>query len=251
MKTSRRKFIQTSAIAGVAGWLPQSAPASEARPDLRAEEIAKRHAIVRDVPGPNFFEGMLLGNGDVGVCAEVRPDALGIHVGKSDCWDIRVSQDIARYVLTFDELLKLWKRASEEAKRMGKPDMLYLESNIGFFRAYAQKVASSYRKRWPRPWPCGTVWIHWDPRWVHAGKQTLDPSTGLYTLHLAIQEFRKASRTVTVSVFVDWATGLVSVSTDAPAPFYSVCYDPEIDEPRPRSKRSRETAPGNASSSGN
>jgi len=36
---------------------------------------------------------MLLGNGDVGACVVVRPDALGIHIGKNDCWDIRVSED--------------------------------------------------------------------------------------------------------------------------------------------------------------
>ena len=49
-------------------------------------------------PGPTFFEGMLLGNGDVGVCALVRPDALGLHFGKNDCWDIRVSEDIPERV---------------------------------------------------------------------------------------------------------------------------------------------------------
>jgi len=229
MKTTRRKFIAVSAVAGMAGWLPKPAMASGEDRELRADEIANRHLMVRNVPGPNFFEGMLLGNGDVGVCAEVRPDALGIHVGKSDCWDIRVSEDIARDVLAFDELLKLWKRASEEAKRQGKPGMLSLEYNIGFFRAYTDKVASSYGKPWPRPWPCGTVCIHWDPRWVHAGKQVLDPSNGLFTLELAIHEMDKEPRSVTVSAFVDWVTGLVSVSTDGRVPFYSICYYPEID----------------------
>jgi len=42
---------------------------------------------------------MLLGNGDVGACVVVRPDALAIHIGKNDCWDIRVSEDIADHVL--------------------------------------------------------------------------------------------------------------------------------------------------------
>jgi alpha-L-fucosidase 2 len=238
MKTTRRKFIATSAIAGMAGWLPKPAAASQEGQALRAEEIAQRHLIVRDVPGPNFFEGMLLGNGDVGVCAEVRPDALGLHVGKSDCWDIRVSEDIARHVLTFDELLKLWKRASEEAKRLGKPGMLSLEDNISFFREYTKKVASSYSKPWPRPWPCGTVWIHWDPRWVHVSKQVLDPSNGFFRLALAIHELDKEPRSVTVSTLVDWDTGLLSVSTNAPVPFSSVSYYPEVDR-QPRYSRDR------------
>ena len=77
---------------------------------------------MRDLPTPNFFEGMLLGNGDIGVVATVRPDALGLHIGKEDSWDIRVSEDHAQHVLTFKELMKLWERASAEAKRQGKPD---------------------------------------------------------------------------------------------------------------------------------
>ena len=229
MKTSRRKFMQTSLAATTAGYLPKSTSASEGDPVLRAKEIARKHQIVRSIPGPNFFEGMLLGNGDVGVCAEVRPDALGLHVGKSDSWDIRVSEDIARYVLTFEELLKLWHRASEVARQEGKPDMLFLEGNVDFFREYREKVISSYGMPWPRPWPCGTVWIHWDPRWVHVGRQVLDPSNGLFTLELGIHEIDQEPRTVTVNSFVDWETGLISVSTNAHVPFESVCYYPDLD----------------------
>jgi alpha-L-fucosidase 2 len=229
VKTTRRKFMQTSLVATAAGYLPRSASASGGDPMLRAEEIAKRHRIVKDLPGPNFFEGMLLGNGDVGVCAEVRPDALGLHVGKSDSWDIRVSEDVERYVLTFDELLKLWRCASEAAKQQGRPDMTFLASNIDFFREYAEKVASSYRKPWPRPWPCGTVWIHWDPRWVHPGRQVLDPSNGLFTLELGIHEPNREPRALTLSSLIDWDTGLVSVSTDSSFPVHSVCYYPDLD----------------------
>ncbi len=229
MKTTRRRFMQASIAATAAGCLPKSASASGDDRVLRAEEIAKRHQIAKDVPGPDFVEGMLLGNGDVGVCVEVRPDALGLHVGKSDSWDIRVSEDIERYVLTFEELLRLWHRASAAARKEGRPDMLFLESNIGFFREYTEKVASSYSMPWPRPWPCGTVWIHWDPRWVHAGRQVLDPSNGLFTLQLTVHELNQEPRTVTASSFVDWDTGLISVTTDGHIPIYSVCYYPDID----------------------
>ena len=229
MKTTRRKFMQTSLAATAAGYLPKSGLAAENAPPLRAEEIARRHLIVKNIPGPNFFEGMLLGNGDVGVCAEVRPDALGFHVGKSDSWDIRVSEDIAPHILPFQQVLDLWHRASEAAKNQGKPDMLFLASNIDFFNEYVQKVVTSYRMPWPRPWPCGTVWIHWDPRWVHPGRQVLDPSNGLFTLELNIHEMNHEPHTVTVSSFVDWETGLLSVSTNAPAPFMSVDYYPDVD----------------------
>ncbi|GEM_PF-230378 len=242
MKPTRRQFLQTSALATVAGSLPAS-PATAATPaaspalpatrqnsTLDAFQIARQHNIQRNVPGPDFFEGMFLGNGDIGVCAVVRPDALGLHIGKNDSWDIRVSEDIEKEVLTFQDILKLWQRASDEAKRLGKPDLLYLESNIPFFRDYTQKVESSYRKPWPRPWPCGTVWIHWDPRWVHAGSQRLDPADGLFTLDLALNEAGQPPRAATVSTFVDWATGLISISTNGPVPLLSVDYYPDLDE---------------------
>ena len=139
MKTNRRRFLQATAATATAGVLPaEMRPISDSA-NLDGFQIAKRHAIVHDLPTPDFFEGMLLGNGDIGVCITVRPDALGLHLGKEDSWDIRVSEDHYQHVLPFDELLKLWERASEEAKRQGKPDMLDLEHNIDFFRDYTAK----------------------------------------------------------------------------------------------------------------
>src|SRR5579883_3065807 len=181
MKTTRRRFLQTSAVASAAGFMPR--PALEAAKDavLQPSQIARRHSIIRDIPTPNFFEGMLLGNGDVGVCVVVRPDALGLHLGKNDCWDIRMSEE--QQVVPFAELLQMWRRASEEAKRQGKPETTFLEDNIDFLREYSQKT-TSYGKPWPRVWPCGTLWVHWDPRWVKPGVHVLDPSNGLFTLDL-------------------------------------------------------------------
>ena len=139
MRTNRREFLQTSALASLAAVhsIPGVAQdgiegiSTDAR--LNASEIARRHMIVRDTPSPSFFDGMLLGNGDVGACVVVRPDAVAIHIGKNDCWDIRVSEDITDHVLPFREVLQLWQRASEEAKKMGKPDMLYLETRVPVF----------------------------------------------------------------------------------------------------------------------
>ena len=111
MRTSRREFLQTSALASLAA-AHSTSVASDGRTaaisadaHLNASEIARRHMIVRDTPSPSFFDGMLLGNGDVGACVVVRPDALAIHIGKNDCWDIRVSEDIADHVLPFCEVL--------------------------------------------------------------------------------------------------------------------------------------------------
>ena len=230
MKTTRRKFLQTSAAVTAAGFLPVSAAPAAVNNELDGYEIASRHRFEHSLPAPSFFEGMLLGNGDIGVCAVLRPDALGLHLGKADSWDIRMSEDFYKYVLKFQDLLKMWERASEEAKRQGKPDMLYLESSIDFFREYTQKVTSSYAKAWPRPWPCGTLWIHWDPRWVQLQRETLDPANGLLTCDLEVSRPSERARKLRLSCFVDWETGLVSVSTDGPAPFSSVAYYPALDE---------------------
>jgi alpha-L-fucosidase 2 len=232
VKPTRRQFLQASALATLAA----THSFSEVQPDLSTENtleafaIARRHSIVRDLPTPNFFEGMLLGNGDVGVCVVVRPDALGLHIGKNDCWDIRMSDESDAHVLPFAELLKLWQRASDEAKRQGKPDMLFLEQNINFFRDYTHKTEASYVRPWPRPWPCGTVWLHWDPRRVQPGTQCLDPANGLYTLKLKIQTPIGSSRESQLTCFVDWSTGLISVSTDTAVPLMSLTYYPRIDE---------------------
>jgi hypothetical protein len=220
MKPTRRGFLETTALAPLAAQKP---------PGLDAFRIARRHRIIRTEPTPNFFEGMLLGNGDIGVCVTLRPDALGLHLGKEDSWDIRVSEDHYQHVLHFNDLLKLWERAGEEAKRQGKPEMLFLETNIDFFREYTQKVASSYRKPWPRPWPCGIVWIHWDPRMLRLVRQVLDPSGGLLTIDLEHDDLGGSLRKVRLLSFVNQTTGHVSLSSDAPAPIISVAYYPNID----------------------
>lgn len=229
MKTNRRRFLQATAVTAAAGVLPAEAPSYSDASSLDGFKIAKRHAMVQDLPTPNFFEGMLLGNGDIGLCLTVRPDALGLHLGKEDSWDIRVSEDHYQHVLPFDELLKLWERASAEAKRQGKPDLIDLESSIDFFRDYTAKVTSSYRKSWPRPWPCGIVWIHWDSRKVRVARQTLDPSNGLFTLELEHDDLRGHRQKVTLWCFVNWHSGHVLAWSDAPAPIVSIAYFPNID----------------------
>ncbi len=231
MKSTRREFLQTSAFATLAATQPlRAAIPPPPSGSLDAFQIASRHTIIKELPTPSFFEGMLLGNGDVGVCVVVRPDALGLHIGKNDCWDIRLSEGSEEDALPFPELLKLWQRASDEAKGQGKPDMQFLESSIDFFREYTKKLDVPYSRPWPRPWPCGTVWIHWDPRWVQPGRHSLDPANGSFTLDLQCANPAGDSQTAKLSGFVDWATGLVSVSTDTPVSFLSLNYYPRIDE---------------------
>ncbi len=226
MKHTRRSFLASAGVTAV-GAPP---PARDELSRLDAVAVARRHPLRRTQPTPDFFEGLLLGNGDIGVCVTVRPDAMGIHIGKNDVWDIRVSEEHAGHIRPFKEVLDLWKKAGEEAKRRGKPEMTFLESNIDFFRDYAQLMQSSYRKPWPRPWPCGTVWLHWDSRMVRVVRQELDISSGVLTLNLEYDDLRRPVRTVELTCFVSREEGHMSVSTDSVSPVLSVAYQPNWDE---------------------
>src|ERR1035441_9239551 len=93
MKPTRRTFLGAASgtAAGVA--LERGGQIS-----MDAVAIARRHPLIRTQPTPEFFEGLLLGNGDIGLCVTVRPDAMGIHIGKNDAWDIRVSEEHAAHI---------------------------------------------------------------------------------------------------------------------------------------------------------
>ena len=228
MPTTRRTFLAASALAA-------AAPRLTSAPD--ALTIARRHPLVRTQPTPTFFEGLLLGNGDIGVCLTVRPDALGLHIGKNDSWDIRVSSEHAAHIKPFAEVLDLWRQASEEAKRQGKPEMTYLESNIPAFREYTELMESSYRKPWPRPWPCGIVWVHWDSRQVRVVHQSCDIATGVATVELDYDDLRGNTLHWRMRCFVSRDNGHISLASEGPAPILSVAYlpnrDPEAHLPEP------------------
>ena len=194
---------------------------------LNGFEIAGSHPLVRTKPGPTYFEGMLLGNGDVGACAVVRPDALGLHLSKSDCWDIRVTEGSEKEVRPFSEILEMWKRASAELSRDGNHDGESVE-DAGFFREYVGKVGEAYSKPWPRPWPCGTIWLKWDARWAEPMSYRLNPANGVFTLELKITSLNDRERIAKLTAFVDWDSGRISIESD-PIPDVSIIYSPEID----------------------
>lgn len=237
-------MVPGAALRGAAGQSPVQPSLTPRDKELDPIEIARRHAFVKDSPTPNFFEGMLLGNGDVGLCVTVRPDGLGLHIGKNDCWDIRVSEDNYRDLLTESELLNLWRLSADQAKRMGHPKMIELQSQIPIFQDYANRAEATYRKPWPHPWPCGSIWIHWDPRLVRVARQSLDPSNGLLEIDLVLGDARRTraaaevagpsfnapEKRIRVFCLVDWDSGLVSVTTDGSAPFSSVAYYPNYEK---------------------
>ena len=66
--------------------------------------MAKKHAIRPELAQPHFFEGALLGNGDLGVVACTRPDAIVLHLGHNDIWDIRIEEGHKDKLGTFEEI---------------------------------------------------------------------------------------------------------------------------------------------------
>ena len=54
---------------------------------------SSRHPIQRETPAVNFFEGALLGNGGMGCVVCSRPDAVMIHFGHNNVWDIRINEE--------------------------------------------------------------------------------------------------------------------------------------------------------------
>jgi hypothetical protein len=214
MKPTRRSFLATMGILGASSPRIAGISAPE-RARLDGFQLARRHPMIRNQPTPDFFEGFLMGNGDIGVCLTVRPDALGLHIGKADVWDIRVSKDHMKDVLPFAEVRKRWERFDE---------------NKQFFQEYEVKARASYAKSWPRPWPCGILWMHWDPRAVRVDRQVLDPSDGVATIEIEHDNRHGTVRRVKIVCFVSQESGHVLVSTSEPASFLSsVAYYPYFD----------------------
>jgi len=109
--------------------------------------IVQQHNLGFEGPNPNFFEGMLLGNGDIGVCVTVRPDALVLHLGKNDVWDICTSEDHMKHLLSFGKFRELVDRASERMKARDQDKLSpFFTLKDKEYEEYVQNVRSSYAK---------------------------------------------------------------------------------------------------------
>src|SRR3989304_1157510 len=69
-------------------------------------ERARRRPIVLDRPGPDFFEGALLGSGGLGAVVTTRPDAVVVHFGHNNVWDVRIAEDNKDKIGTFQEVFE-------------------------------------------------------------------------------------------------------------------------------------------------
>jgi alpha-L-fucosidase 2 len=114
---------------------------------------AARHDIVFDLPACRFFEGGLIGNGAMATVVRTRPDAVLLHFGHQNVWDIRYEVPPMEKLGTFRQFWQQWLKKE-------KGDAAAAQ----WVNAYAAMGYAGYQKPYPRPWPCGTLVLAFEQR---------------------------------------------------------------------------------------
>lgn len=179
---------------------------------IDSQELAAKHPIVVDKPVPGFFEGALLGNGALGVVVTTRPDAICLHFGHNNVWDIRIAENNKDKIGTFEEIF-----AKAKTTLTGLPSIYHSPE----FSEYLKLTAENYHKPYPRPFPCGTLLLGFDRREVELLGHTLDISNGLCTVRLL-----KEGKKLNLRIFTDMDTDKVWLSlTDEIGTPASSCFN--------------------------
>ncbi len=164
---------------GVSFFLSLISVVAYTQKDFSSYNQARKHAIVRNSPAPDFFEGALIGNGGMGVVVCTRPDAVMIRFGHNDVWDIRIAEDNREKIGTFQEVF--------EKVTAIDPNLNQLEDDP-WYAEYKRITRENYRKPYPRPFPCGSVILGFDRRAVELIGHTLDISNGLVSIELLLHK---------------------------------------------------------------
>lgn len=156
---------------------------------LNPYEIAKKHPIIADKPACNFFEGALLGNGAMGAVVTTRPDAVVIHFGHNNVWDIRVSEKNEEKIGSFKEVFN---------KILNIPEAYGSLREDPWFREYYELMRENYSKSYPRPFPCGSLLLGFDRKNAELLGHKLDIATGVCEIY-----FLADGEIITLKVFVE------------------------------------------------
>ncbi|MFW6038936.1 MAG: glycosyl hydrolase family 95 catalytic domain-containing protein [bacterium] len=152
-------------------------------------EVAAAHPLTFTGPAVDFFQGALLGNGALGAVVTTRPDAVVVRFGHNAVWDIRVAEANREKIGTFQEIFgKIRAIADTHDDLRDDP----------WYRQYMAAMEANYNKPYPRPFPCGSLLLGWDPRQVEVLGHRTDIATGVCTINLLVDD--AASR---VELFVD------------------------------------------------
>lgn len=144
---------------------------------MNSFERAASHALVRESPSVNFFEGAILGNGGLGAVVCVRPDAVMIHFGHNNVWDIRLAENNKEKIGTFKEIFEKVKAIPASHK---------LLTDDSWYAEYLKIAAENYRKPYPRPFPCGTLVLGFDRRQVETLGYHLNIADGVCRVNLLV-----------------------------------------------------------------
>ncbi|RED63194.1 glycosyl hydrolase family 95 catalytic domain-containing protein [Cohnella lupini] len=159
---------------------------------------ARKHAIRYDRPAATFFEGALLGNGGMGAVVTTRPDAVVIHFGHNNVWDIRIAELHQDKIGTFEDLF---------ARLREIPSSYSSLSEEPWYKEYVAMTSENYAFPYPRPMPCGSLLLGFDRRTTEVLGHRLGLDNGLCEI-----DFKSGERSVTLLVFADqehdrlWAT---------------------------------------------
>ncbi|MEZ4861748.1 MAG: glycoside hydrolase N-terminal domain-containing protein [Caldilineaceae bacterium] len=182
---------------------------------------AKLHPITCDKPAVNFFSGALLGNGGLGAVVTTRPDAVVIHFGHNNVWDIRVAEEHQDEIGSFQAI---FERVRQIPASYGT-----LEEDP-WYKAYCDKMQANYRQPYPRPFPCGSLILGFDRRRVELLGHRLDIATGLCEVTLLAD-----GAPVTLQLFTAmdadqlWLRTVDSQGQPVPAPFDRIRLMPDPD----------------------
>ena len=189
---------------------------------LNSVSIASKHAICFEGAAPDFFEGALMGNGGLGLVVTTRPDAICLHIGHNNVWDIRVREKNIEKLGTFEEIFQKVNSISDDLKTLFE-DSWYAE--------YHRITEENYLSvKYPRPFPCGTVMLFFDMRKAEITRHRLDISKGLLSI-----EFLTAEGVFYTEVLVEpvrdriWLSTFDSDNKPAGSMFNKVRIIPEED----------------------
>ncbi|WP_158081783.1 glycosyl hydrolase family 95 catalytic domain-containing protein [Paenibacillus selenitireducens] len=152
-------------------------------------EQVRKHALSYDRPAPSFFEGALLGNGGLGAVVTTRPDAVVIHFGHNNVWDIRIAENNQEQIGTFEQLFARLKEIPEHFASL---------SDDPWYRDYVKVASENYSFPYPRPMPCGSLLLGFDRRTTEVLGHTLHIHHGLCEIDFLVEGVR-----ATLQVFVD------------------------------------------------
>ncbi|BBI32660.1 hypothetical protein KCTCHS21_20590 [Cohnella abietis] len=149
----------------------------------------RKHNLRYDRPAATFFEGALLGNGGLGAVVTTRPDAIVIHFGHNDVWDIRIAENHKDDIGTFEEVFERLKAIPSHYASLDEDD---------WYREYVKMASENYAFPYPRPMPCGTLLLGFDQRTTEVLGHELHLENGLCEVHLLTEGVRSI-----LQVFVD------------------------------------------------